>query len=131
MYIFRTHPENIESVVRLRKHALDRKPALEIGDRVLISQTIADGDGLPPIRYIMRFFRTLPDIHNETFAIWGKKWPYIMEFDTCHRLIKPFDIRDVRVSNHNYGPGGPIVRVHPADEYQIERLGLLSHATET
>ena len=126
MYIFRTHPENIAQVVSLKKHALDRKPNLAMSDRVLISQTIADGDGLPPIRYVMRYFRTLPDLHNETLSIWGRKWPYIMEFDSCHKLSKPFDIRDVQVSAHNYGPGGPIVRVHPADEYAIDQLGLLT-----
>ena len=126
MYIFRTHPENIEKVAGLKKHALDRKPDLTIGDRVLVSQTIANGDGLPPIRYVMRYFRTLPDLHDETLAIWGRKWPYIMEFDSCHKITKPFDIRDVQVSKHNYGPGGPIVRVHPADEYAIDQLGLLS-----
>jgi len=126
MYIFRTHPEHIPQVTRLMKHALDRKPGLEIGDRVLISQTIADGDGHPPIRYVMTYFRTLPDLHDETVSIWGKKWPYIMEFSSCRELSKPFDIRDVQVTTHNYGPGGPIVRVHPADEYAIEQLGLLS-----
>jgi hypothetical protein len=125
MYIFRTHPENIEKVVSLRKHALDRQPNLAMGDRVLISQTITNGDGLPPIRYVMTYFRTLPDLHDETLAIWGRKWPYIMEFDSCHKLSKPFDIRDVKVSNHEYGPGGPIVRVHPADEYAIDQAGLL------
>ena len=131
VYIFRTHAENIEMVTRLKKHALNRKPKLEIGDRVLVSQTIASGDVLPPIRYVMRYFRTLPDLHDETLSIWGRKWRYIMEFDTCHRLAKPFDIRDIQVSNHNYGPGGPIVWVHPTDEYAIDKLGLLGHATET
>lgn len=126
MYIFRTHPENISQVVRLMKHALDGKPNLQMGDRVLISQTLADGDGQPPIRYVMRYFRTLPDLHDETVAIWGKKWPFIMEFDSCKALSKPFDIRDVQVTEHNYGPGGPIVRVHPADEYAIDKLGLLA-----
>lgn len=125
MYIFRTRPEHIPKVVRLLKHALDRKPALAMGERVLISQTIVDGDGRPPIRYVMRYFRTLPDLHDETLSIWGKKWPYIMEFDSCKELAIPFDIRDVRVSEHNYGPGGPIVRVHPADEYEIDQRCLL------
>jgi len=126
LYIFRTHPENIPQVVRLRKHALNRRPNLEIGEHVLIARTLADDDGIPPIRYIMRYFRTLPDLHNETTAIWGRPWPFIMEFDDCRELSRPFDIRDVQVTTRNYGPGGPIVRVHPADEYAIEKLGLFT-----
>ena len=126
MYIFRTHPENIEKVANLKKHALHRKPDLVMGDRVLISRTIANGDGLPPIRYVMRYFRTVPDVYDETLSIWGRKWAYIMEFDSSHKISKPFDIRDVQVSKHNYGAGGPIVRVHPADEHAIDQLRLLS-----
>ncbi len=126
MYIFRTHSQNIAQVVQGMKHALDRRLNLLIGDRVLISQTMSNGDSHPPIRYVMTYFRTLPDLHDETISIWGKKWPYIMEFDSCRKLIKPFDIREVQVTSHNYGPGGPVVRVHPADEYAIDRLGLLS-----
>ena len=124
MYIFRTKPEHIEQVIATKKHALEVNPKLQYGELVLISRTRDTADGKPPIRYVMRHSRTLPDLHDETVRIWGKKWPYIMEFETCKELT-PFDIKDVQVSAHNYGPGGPIVRVMPEDEYQIETLGLL------
>ena len=125
MYIFRTHPRNIPAVVRLRKHALDRVSDLQRGDRVLISETLKDGDGRPPIRCVMPFLHATRDFHDESLAIWGRKRNFILDFASCRELAIPFDMRFVKVTDKEYGPGGPVVRVHPADEYAIDRLGLL------
>jgi hypothetical protein len=58
-------------------------------------------------------------------AIWGERRNFIIEFSSCAELATPFDIQDEQVTDTEYGPGGPIVRVHPADEYVIEQKGLL------
>ena len=126
MYIFRTHPENIAEVARLAKHALERPPHTALGERILISKTLDSTDGLPPIRYVMTYVRTVPDVNDESVAIWGRNWPFIVECKDCRELKSYFDIRSIQVSDWEYGPGGPIVHVHPADEYEMDRLGLLA-----
>lgn len=73
----------------------------------------------------MTYSHATRDFQDESVEIWGERRKYIIEFSTCKELAIPFDIRTVRVTDTEYGPGGPVVRVHPADEYALDKLGLL------
>jgi len=126
MVIFRTSPETISEVVRLSKHALDRRPRLRRGELILISQTVAKSrDGKPPIRYLMEFVRIYPDSKEESTKIWGKQWRYIVEGEKCRPLKHPFNIQHYQTSNQNYAQGGPFVYVDPVDEEVLKNRGLL------
>ncbi len=130
MIILRTHPEHVPRVVELSMHALARAPKLSSGDLILISLAIAKtSDGLPPIRYVMRFDKIRADRTGDlSRQIWGKKWPYLLYGRDCRELRQPFDIRDHQVSDNNYGQGGPFVYVSPADEAVLAQRGLLATA---
>lgn len=127
--IFRTDPVHLAAVVRHSKHALERRPQLRTGDIILLSQlgnTLVAG--AKPIQFAMSFVRCYPDAMGESLKIWGKRWRYIVEGSRCYRLREAFDIRDVSVTNKEYGAGGPIVYVDPRDAAEILRRGLLAPA---
>ena len=109
-------------------HALARSPTISPGDFILISQTVAhSAKGEPPIQYVMEFVKIRADRTGDTSRqIWGKAWKYIVYGQNCRKLKHPFDIRDLQVSDQNYGQGGPFVYVDPDDEYVINERGLLA-----
>lgn len=126
MVIFRTSPETISEVVRLSKHALDRRPSLRRGEFILISQTVANSkDGKPPIRYAIESVRIYPDSKDESTKIWGKKWHYIVEGQNCRALKHPFNIQHYQISDQNYAQGGPFVYVTSTDAELLKTKGLL------
>lgn len=126
MIIVRTSAETIDNVVLHMKHALNGRPKLSPGEKILIAQTKSS---LPyhkePIQYLMEFEQIYYDKEKESLKIWGKFWPYIIKGKNCKRLKTPFDINRIQTTNKNYGRGGPIVYVERKDEDIIINNGLL------
>lgn len=125
MIVLRTHPAHIPRVVELSLHALHAKPRIARGERVLISRLAGFPDGRPAVQYVMDFVAYRPGT-EEARRIWGRDWRYIMEGRNCRVLKRPFNLRQVQVSSRNYGQGGPFVYVHPDDELELDRRGLLA-----
>lgn len=129
MIILRTNPENISEVVRHAKHALNKKPTLNQGELILISQISENTifgyrECKNPIQYVMEFERIYLDTSGESIKIWGKPYKYIVEGRNC-RPLRPFDIRKYQVTKKEYGPGGPFVYVEPEDVRVLQQHGLL------
>ena len=128
--ILKTTSDHAKGVRTHRKHATDVPPVdLAAGDDVLVQVTFLTARGGPPtVRYRMRFVRCYPDIHNESDAIWGQHWDYIIECRDLCVLRRPFDIQQVQKSAKDYGAAVRYVYVDPVDETAIRAAGLLDCA---
>jgi hypothetical protein len=73
----------------------------------------------------MKFVRHYRDAKNESFTIWGERWPYIIECSDLCILKRPFDIARVQVSSKDYGAAVRYVYVEPADETVLRTKGYL------
>lgn len=127
MVIFRKSKETLSNVVAYSKHALPNRPKqLELGDIILISQTIDSlVCGQKPIRYRMEFVNCSKDIEGVSKRIWGRPWKYIIDGRNCCELKQPFDIREIPNPSKKYGQGGNFVYVHTNDIKKLEDLGYL------
>ena len=127
MIIFKTTSEHLDAVRRNLKYATDDIPTeLKVGDSVLIQVTyLSEKQGPPKIRYAWKHYNSYEDKEGESFRLWGYQWRYIIEGQRLCRLKHPFDIRDVQVTEKDYGSAQRYVYVAPEDERIIVREGLL------
>lgn len=124
--LLRTSPETIGNVVIHAKYALKGElRRFRPGDIALIAQKAATVPDGKPIRYMMRFVRSYRDSKNESDAIWGRHWAYIIECRDCRPLLRPFNIRQIQVTDKNYAQGGTVVYVTPEDADVIHSRGYL------
>jgi len=105
MILFKNNACTMEQVIANCKHASDTIPAgAKRGDIILIAQTKSTLKGNEKsIRYIMRFDCSYEDAGNESEKLWGKKWKYIIRGYGL-QTVEPFNIEDIQVSGHKYGP---------------------------
>ena len=130
MIIVKTTSLHSHGVRRNRKYATDDPPIeLSPGDDVLVQVTVATTPpGQHTVRYRMRFVRYYLDEKNESLAIWGERWRYIIECSDLCVLKRPFDIARVQVSSKDYGAAVRYVYVQPEDERVLHAKGYLDCA---
>ena len=102
MLLLKTRAETLETVIKHSKHALHSIPnGIKRGDILLIAQTVHTlKKHQKSIRYLMFFDECYEDRDNESDALWGKHWKYIIKGKI--QPIEPFDIKDIQVSKKNY-----------------------------
>jgi hypothetical protein len=127
MLLLKTRQEHMEAVRKNRKHASDGCPqSIAPGDWLLVQVTFGrPGNETHRVKYAMRFVRCYEDLAGESKRLFGHTWRYIIA-GRDFRMLKPFDIESVRVSNANYGQG--VIRfayIDSADEKLILDRGLL------
>lgn len=104
MLLLKTSEETLPGVLGNAKHASFTRPNAEPGDLILIAQTKSTlNPGQKSIRHVMTFVTCYEDIGNESDRIWGKHWTYIIEGRDV-RTVKPFNLKDIQISDHNYDP---------------------------
>lgn len=127
MIIVKTSAKNLPNVVANQKHALyGRMKKARPGDVLLLAEICGRGPAL--VSYAMRLKEQHLDTANEAQAIWGERWPVIVEGEGCRKLDRPFNPQKERVtliSMKNYGPGGTLVYVDPKDAEAFLQKGLL------
>ncbi len=125
MIIVKTTSTHSIGVRRHRKYATDDPPIdLRAGDDVLVQVTVLSAvPGTHTIRYRMKFVRSYLDSADESMAIWGEHWPYIIECSDLCILRRPFDISRVQVSSKDYGAAVRYAYVDPADEKVLRKQG--------
>jgi len=108
MWLLKTRGENLEGVVKHGKHATNRWLAAGLGDHILIAETKATlAKGAKRIRYAAEFEACREDKRGESIIFWHRPFKYMIDLRNL-REIEPFDLKDVQVSQRNYG----IVRDH-------------------
>jgi len=108
MWLLKTRGENLPGVLKHSKHATNRWLAAEPGDVVLIAETKATlAKGAKRIRYAADFEACREDKRGESIIFWRRSFKYVIDLRNL-REIEPFDLKDVQVSQRNYG----IVRDH-------------------
>ena len=119
MLLLKTSKETIDNVVKYAKHATDTIPNAQLGDLILIAQTITSLEiGQKQIRYIMTFKGHRLDTSAESLRIWGKQWKYMIDgYDVTQ--ILGFNLKDIQVSDKNYGPIVTHCRLNPEDEEAV------------
>lgn len=110
----------MEGVLRNQKHATHNKPQFQDGEIILIQQTVGTlaYPSQKTIRWIMNYVDSYPDIDNESDAIWNEHWNFIVRGENL-RPIEGFNISDIQVTDHNYGPIVTYAKVLPQDEEAI------------
>ncbi|MEX2166090.1 MAG: hypothetical protein WD852_03600 [Methyloceanibacter sp.] len=93
------------------------------GDLLLIAQLQPRGPALA--RYAMWFKSQHLDVANESDAIWGRHWNFVIEGEGGHELAVPFAPGEVKPKGP-YGPGGPFVYVTSEDAEEFRRDGRLA-----
>jgi 5-methylcytosine-specific restriction protein A len=122
--VLRTTAEHIKGVIDNQKHALDRPmQRAQIGDLLLVAEMQPKGPAIA--RYAMRLKGQHPDDANESDAIWGRHWNFIVEGEDGRELTTPFAPAEVK-PNGPYGQGGPYVYVRPEDADDFRRDGRLA-----
>ncbi len=135
MILLKTDRKMLDGVVNNCMHASAKPPEgfrnqLKKGDIILI--TLKKGNLRPfekPIQYAMVFDYYQEDHQGESFNIWGKRWKYLIVGSEIRVLTTPFDLDEVRVTNKVYKNAQWKGNVHPEDESEINRLGLLGGAS--
>lgn len=126
MLLLKTHGSNLQTVILTGLHALDKKPDLKHDEIILLSQTIATlGQDQQPIRYAARFGGFVEDTEKISDRLWGKHWKYLLLLGARWTLASPFRIRDVQVTDAEYGQGGPYAHLTELDEAAVRNRGLL------
>lgn len=120
MQILKVQAGRMEGVLRNQKYAADNNLIFQPGEIILIQQTRGTlaYPNLMTIRWIMNYEETYLDINNESDTIWGEHWNYIIR-GTNLRRVEGFNISDLQVTNHNYGPPVNNVAVQVEDENKI------------
>ncbi len=110
----------MEGVLRNQKHATSNNVQFFPGEIILIQQTIQSlaYPTQKTIRWVMNYVETYEDVDDESTAIWGRHWDYIIRGENL-RPIEGFNISDIQVSGHNYSPIMTHVRVDSLDEAAI------------
>lgn len=119
LLLLKTSGETIGNVIRHAKHATNAIPNAQPGDLLLIAQTISSLElGEKQIRYVMTFKGYRLDTQGESQRIWGKQWKYMIDgYDVTE--VPGFDLKDIQVTNKNYGPVVTHCRLDPKDEKAI------------
>ena len=103
MILIKNTADTLGQVIANMRSASNTLPGkVQHGDIVLVAQTKNTlKKGEKSIRYVMYFDESYEDVSNESEALWGKKWKYIIK---CFgiRSVEAFDIEDIQVSKHNY-----------------------------
>jgi len=105
MLLLKTGSDTLKQVIENSKHASHSIPkGIRRGDIILIAQTKHTLEkNQKSIQYLMCFDECYEDRNNESDALWGKHWKYIIKgYDL--RPVEPFNIEEIQVSNINYGP---------------------------
>lgn len=120
MIIFKNTAGTMEGVLRNQKHATSNNLQFQPGEIILIQQTVGSlaSPKQKTIRWIMNYVETYPDVNNESDAIWGRHWNYIIRGENV-RPVEGFNISDLQVTNHNYGPAVTHAHVQPLDEIEV------------
>jgi len=120
MILFKNSAKTMEGVLRNQKHATKNNLQFHPGEIILIQQTVGSlaFPGQKTIRWIMDYVKTYEDTNNESDAIWGRHWNYIIRGENL-RPVEGFNISDLQVSNHNYGPAVTHVKVQPDDAIEV------------
>lgn len=119
MLLLKTSAETLPGVLGNAKHASFTRPNAEPGDLILIAQTKGTlKPGQKSIRHVMTFVACYEDIDNESDHIWGKRWTYIIEGRDV-QAIKPFNLEDIQISDHKYGPIMTHGRLKDEDEAAV------------
>jgi len=122
--ILRTTAEHIKGVVDHQKHALDRPmQRAQPGDLLLIAQIQPKGPAIA--RYAMWFKSQHRDDAQESQAIWGRHWNFLIEGESGHELTVPFAPAQIKPDGP-YGRGGPYVYIRPEDAEDFRRDGRLA-----
>ncbi|BCH23584.1 hypothetical protein [Mesorhizobium sp. L-8-3] len=122
--ILKTTAEHMRGVIDHQKHASDRLiKRANPGDLLLIAQLQPKGSAL--IRYAMWLKSQYPDSVQESDAIWGKHWNFIIEGEGGRELTTPFAPGEVK-PNGPYRQGGPFVYVVAEDAEDFRRDGRLA-----
>jgi hypothetical protein len=127
MIILKTTSDHLQAVIRNLKYATDDLPTqLTPGDDVLIQVTfLSERQGPPKIRYAWKHLRCYEDTRGESVALWQHRWRFIVEGGRLCRLKRPFDVRDVQVTEKDYGAAVRYVYVEPQDVSAILAANLL------
>lgn len=106
--------------MRNQKHAAYQNNQFIPGEIILIQQTVNTlaYPGQKTIRWIMNYLETYLDINNESDEIWGRHWNYIIRGENL-RAVEGFNILDIQVTNHNYGPAVTHARIEHDDEIAV------------
>jgi len=120
MILFKNAASTMAGVLKHQKHATKNNLQFQSGEIILIQQTVnsLSYPSQKTIRWIMNYVRTYEDTSNESNAIWGRHWNYIIEGVNL-RPVEEFNISDIQISNHNYGPAVTHSYVLPEDEAAI------------
>lgn len=120
MIIFKNTAGTMEGVLINQKHATSNNLQFQLGEIILIQQTVASlaYPEQRTIRWIMNYVETYLDVHNESDAIWGRHWNYIIRGENL-RPVEGFNILDLQVTDHNYGPAVTHSYVQTLDEIEV------------
>jgi len=120
MKILKVQADRIEGVLRNQKYALNGMPEFELGEIILIQQTVGTlaYPAQKTIRWIMNFVEIYPDVNNESDAIWGIHWNYIIRGENV-RPVEGFNISDLQSTNQNYATAVFHANVNHHDEIEV------------
>lgn len=120
MILLKTSAETLDNVLKHQKHASKSKIQYELGEIILIQQTVntLSSPEEKTIRWVMNCKNIYPDLNNESDSIWGQHWNYIIQGENL-RAVDGFNITDLQVSTHNYKPIVTHGKVKPEDEEAI------------
>ena len=125
MYVFKTSGATLGSVVAHQRHAFAGRPQDWGPDEfVLVSKNRADcAPGEKQIQYVMRIRDVRRLRPGEAGTYWPGnegRWKYLICCDRTHRLIAPFNLRDVLGERANaYDPVVTFKRIPRSDEERI------------
>ena len=106
MLLIKTRSDTLRQVIDNCKHATDSIPGeIKHGDIILISQTKKTlRKNQKSIGCLMHFDKIYEDLKNESDALWGQHWRYIIKGYDIQNIKNPFNIEDIQASKKNYGP---------------------------
>ena len=130
LLLLKTDSKHIFGVQKHGKHATEALPRdVSPGDLLLIQVTaLTSRTHAPMVEYAMTFVRCYEDRENESDAIWGRHWRYIIEGKDFYKLRKPFNVRRKLPRTANVNAAVKYAYVNPSDAAELERDGYLEAA---
>jgi 5-methylcytosine-specific restriction protein A len=122
IFLFKSSSQTLPIVIEHMKHALTGVPRnIRQGDLILLSQNgVNRRKGEKSIRWVMEYVSIYEDTQDESIAIWGKKWRYIVQARNA-RQVEPFNIQDLQFTNFNYDVSQKPTLLRPEDEAEVLR----------
>ncbi len=132
LLLLKTDAKHLLGVKKHSKHATEAIPKdVTPGDLLLIQVTaLTSRTRAPMVEYAMTFVRCYEDRENESDAIWGRHWQYIIEGSDFYKLRKPFNVRRMLPNTLNVNAAVKYAYINPTDAAELERRGSLEPTSQ-